>query len=99
MLAVVDAHVVYGDDVRMLKECRRGNLAPESLNDLLAGERTGQNHLQRDNPPKTELPRAIDHPHPTASYLFDEFIVAENTNRLSGGQRAAGIGYTIGYLG
>jgi len=42
MLAVVDAHVVNGDDVRVLEERRSRDLAPESLNDLLARELPGQ---------------------------------------------------------
>src|SRR5437016_11104952 len=63
MLAVVETHVVNGDDVRVLEERRRRDFAPESLNDLLAGEWPGQDHLQRDDAPKTGLPRAIDHSH------------------------------------
>src|SRR5436309_11342689 len=49
MLTVVDANIVNGDDVRVLEEGRSRNLAPEPLNDLLARELPGQDHLHRDN--------------------------------------------------
>src|SRR5712675_1448814 len=82
MLAVVDADVVNGDDVRVLEECRGRDLAPEPLNDLLARELPGQNHLHRDNALELKMPRAIDHTHPATGNLFEQFVVAEVPNLL-----------------
>src|SRR5947207_8017769 len=82
MLAVVDAHVVNGDDVRVLEVSRSRDLALEPLNDLLAREPLGQNHLYRDNAIEIEMPRAIDHAHPAAGNLFEKFVVAEVPNLL-----------------
>ncbi len=81
MLAVVDAHVVNGDDVRVLEERRGRDLAPEPLNDLLARELPGQNHLHRDNALELKMPRAIDHAHPAAGNLFEQFVIAEVPGR------------------
>src|SRR5580765_5867657 len=77
MLAVVDADVVNGHDVRMLEKSGRRNLAPKPLDDLLARERSGQNHLHRDDPPEAGLPRAINHTHSAAGYFFEQFVIAE----------------------
>src|SRR5882724_4931656 len=82
MLAVVDAHVVNGDDVRVPKESRGRDLALEPLNDLLAREPLGQNHLDRDNALEIEMSRAIDHAHPAAGNLFEQFVIAEVPNFL-----------------
>src|SRR5438093_13403090 len=82
MLAVVDAHVVNGDDVRVLEESRSRDLAPEPLNDLLARELPGQNHFHSDNALELKMPRAIDHAHPAAGNLFEKFVVAEVANLL-----------------
>src|SRR5438552_7119479 len=81
MLAVVDAHVVNGDDVRVLEESRGHDLAPEPLNDLLARELAGQNHLHRDNALELKMPRAIDYAHPAAGNLFEQFVLAEVPGR------------------
>src|SRR6266516_6239302 len=77
MLAVVDAHVVNGDDVRVLEVSRSRDLALEPLNDLLACEPLGQNHLYRDDALEIEMPRAIDQAHPAAGNLLEKFVVAE----------------------
>src|SRR5881398_1308034 len=82
MLAVLDAHVVNGDDVRVLEERRGRDLAPEPLNDLLARELPRQNHLHRDNALELKMPRAIDHAHPAAGNLFEQFVIAEVLNLL-----------------
>ena len=81
MLVVMDAYVVNGDDVRMLEESRSRDLPPEPLNHLLARELPGQNHFQRHDAPKASLPGAIDHAHPAAGNLFEQFVVAEVPNR------------------
>src|SRR5437660_6925057 len=82
MLAVVDAHVVNGDDVRVPEESRSRDLALEPLNDLLACEPLGQNHLYRHNALEIEMPRTINHAHPAAGNLFEKFVVAEILNLL-----------------
>ena len=82
MLAVVDADVVNGDDVRVTEVSRSRDLALEPLNDLLACEPLGQNHLYRDNPLEIEMPRAINHAHPASGNLFEKFVIAEVPNLL-----------------
>src|SRR5205809_7257634 len=77
MLAVVDANVVNGDDARVLEEGRSRDLAPEPLNDLLGRELPSQNHLHRDNALECKMPRAINHAHPAAGNLFEQFVIAE----------------------
>jgi hypothetical protein len=99
MLAVVNTHVVNGNDVRVLEERRSRDLAPEPLNDLFARELPGQNHLQSDDAPETELPRAIHHAHPAAGDLFEQFVIAEATNRLLVGRGASGITCRLGRSG
>src|SRR5437867_12476221 len=64
-----------------LEVSRGRDLAPEPLNDLLACEALGQNHLYRDNALEIEMPRAIDHAHPAAGNLFEQFVVAEVPRR------------------
>src|SRR2546429_1839600 len=82
VLAVVDAHVVNGDDVRVPEVSRSRDLALEPLNDLLACEPLGQNHLYRDDALEIEMPRAIDHAHPAAGNLFEKLVVGEVPNLL-----------------
>ena len=82
MLAVVDADVVNGDDVRVTEVSRSRDLALEPLNDLSACEPLGQNHLYRDNPLEIEMPRAINHAHPASGNLFEKFVIAEVPNLL-----------------
>jgi hypothetical protein len=82
MLAIVDAHIVNGDDVWMLQQSRSRDLASKSLNDLLTRERPGQNHFQRDDTLETSVSRAINHPHPATRNFFQEFVIAEVTHRL-----------------
>src|SRR5439155_20206072 len=82
MLAVVDAHVVNGDDVRVPEESRSRDLALEPSNDLLTCEPLGQNHLYCDDALEIEMPRAIDHAHPAAGNLFEKFVIAEVPNVL-----------------
>jgi hypothetical protein len=91
MLAVVDTYVMDGHDVRMLEKSGRGNLAPEPLDDLLAREWTCQNHFQRHNAPETGLARAINHAHAATGNFFEQFVIAEATNRLKAGRRMPGI--------
>jgi hypothetical protein len=90
-VAVVNTHVMDGHDVWMLQKSGGRNLAPESLNDLLARERPGQNHLQRNNALETGLPCAINYAHPAMGNFFEQFVIAEATNRLEAGRGLPGI--------
>jgi len=72
---------VKGDDVRVTEVSRSRDLALEPLNDLLACEPLGQNHLYRDNPLEIEMPRAINHAHPASGNLFEKFVIAEVPGR------------------
>ncbi len=74
----------------VLEKSGRRNLAPEPLNDLLARERPGQNHLQRDNAPETGLPSAIDHAHSAARDFFEQFVITEVTNPFLVGRGTPG---------
>ena len=41
---------------------------------------SGENHFERNRTIEAYLPRAIDHPHPTARDFLKEFVIAEITN-------------------
>ena len=71
MLAVVDAHVVNGDDIWMLEKSGSRNLAPEPLDVLFGRKLPGQNHFQRDDALKAGLARAINHAHSATGNLFE----------------------------
>ena len=99
MLAVMDTHVMDGDDVRMLEQSGGGNLTAEPLNDLLARELPRQNHFQRNDALETKLACPINYSHPATRNFFKQFVVAKAMDRLVVGQGTAGIRGRICYRG
>ena len=94
VLAFVDAHFVNRDDVRMLQNGGGGGLGPETLHEFLARQRSGQDHLHRDDAPETPLPRLINDAHAAARNLFQQFVVAERSQReLSAASIATAAGW------
>ena len=81
MLAVVLADFVDRDDIRVIESGGRFGFRVKSLYQGGRGQLAGENHFERDRPIKANLPRAVDHAHPTAVDFLDQFIVAEVTDR------------------
>jgi hypothetical protein len=52
-----------------------------------AGERAGQHHLERDNAVQPSLSGPIDHAHPAAGNLLEQFVVAECSRPRPGVRR------------
>ena len=75
--ALVDAHLVDGDDVRMVQTRRRNGLGAEPLDQVRTGARPEGHHLDRDHAVQAALPGAIDHAHAAAADLLQQFVVAK----------------------
>ena len=60
MLAFLHAHLVNGDDVRVLQFGGRRRFALKALDELLTGERTGQHHFERHDPSQAPLPGFVN---------------------------------------
>jgi hypothetical protein len=80
----VFAHFVNGHDVWVL-QMRRGlcfHLEPGA--GLRAGEPTAQHHLQRHHAVEAFLPRLVDHSHPAAPDLFQDFVIGKALRQAAG---------------
>ena len=75
--ALMDAHLMDGDDVGMMQTCRRHRLGAEALDEVRTGARTEGDHLDGDHAVQTALPGAIDHAHPAAADLLQQLVVAK----------------------
>ena len=73
----MDADFVDGDDVGMLEAGGRDGFGAKALDELRAGLRPEQQHLERDNPVQALLPGLIDDPHPAPRDLLQQLVVAE----------------------
>ena len=73
-LAVVVAHVVDLDDIRVLQAGRRFRFPKEALPRLRAGMRAVQQHLEGDAAVEAQLPGLVDHAHPAAAEQFVDFM-------------------------
>ena len=74
------AHFVDRHDSRMI-EIRHGFcLSVKAPYVFFAGQPTGQDHLDSDDPVQTELPRLVHNAHAAASDLFQQLVIAEVSN-------------------
>jgi hypothetical protein len=80
MLAVVLADFVNGNDVRMIETGGRFGFGVKTLLQCERGQVPGQNHLERDGPIQAHLSSAINHAHPAAGDLFEQFVIAKVAN-------------------
>ena len=92
ILALLLAHFMNGDDVRMLQTGRSRGFGAKSLDGFLARKLPGQDHFDGHDPVQADLPGLIDHAHAAAGNFFQEFVVAEAAHGRcrGGGGRIAG---------
>jgi hypothetical protein len=77
VVAVVNAHFVNRHDVRVLKHRCGDGFALEPLGDLFAGKLARQNEFHRNQSAQALLSRLIDHSHPAARDLLQQFVITE----------------------
>ncbi len=77
-MTLVSAHFVDRDDVRMVEPCGRFRLDAKPADLGLGRERPGEDHLQRHDPVQAEVTCLVNHSHPTAGQLLDEFVVSDS---------------------
>ena len=65
------------DDAGMIQIRRRFGLGVKPFDIVFAGQLPGQDHLQRDDAVQADLPSFVDHAHPAAGDLFQQFVIAE----------------------
>ena len=80
VLVFVNADLVNGHDVRVLKNGRCRRFAAKALHEFFRGELAGENHFQRDIASETHLPCFIDNAHAAPGNFFDQLIIAEVAN-------------------
>ena len=56
---------------------------------FLARKLSGDDHLDRDQPFERDLPRLVDHAHPAASQLLQQFVVAKDARQRNAARRCA----------
>ena len=84
MLAFQLARLIDRDDIRVFEAACVFCFSMEPAYFLLAGQLSGQNHLDGHNSLRVELARFENHTHGTPSDLAQQFIIAEPfMNRLS----------------
>ena len=76
----------------MIEAGRRLGLAAEAGQIGGRGEFAPQEHLHRDDPPETLLPRPVDDPHPAAADLLEELVVAKQGRQCHRPRRHAVVG-------
>ena len=81
---VVLADLVDLDDVRMLERCHGLRFDEEPGQCIGAGVAPREHHLQGDEPVELLLPRLVDHPHPAAAELAEDFVAADMGHRPPG---------------
>ena len=86
MLAVLLAHLVNGDDVRVNQVGRHGfTLRPKTAREGLAGQRE---RLHGDNLITADLARFVNHSLVAVGEFLQDFIIAKGTQRRFGLGRA-----------
>src|SRR3954447_5745057 len=68
------AHIVNLHNVGMLQAREGGSFCAQTCQVLRLGVKSAQNHLQRHNALKSDLPSPIDDPHAAAADFFDDFV-------------------------
>src|SRR5205823_1398841 len=76
------AYLVDGQNVGMIEARRRFGFAPETCQRFARVGVITQDALQRYDPARMPLARAIDHTHPPAADLFQDFVVAQPPLRI-----------------
>jgi hypothetical protein len=78
----MSAHFINGYDIGMpqVGDCLGFSL--EALRFGFGDDQSGQHHFDRNNPVETDLPRLVNHPHPAARNLLQQFTIAEEAKVL-----------------
>ena len=77
--AFVNAHVMDRDDVGMLEDGGGGGLRTKTLHELLARQRSRQNHLHRHDASEIPLPGLVNDSHAAPRNLVQEIVIAERS--------------------
>jgi len=64
-------------DLRRLKWA--SGLSPETLHEVLARQRSGQNHLHRHDASEFSLPGLVNHAHAAPRNLLQQIVLAERS--------------------
>ena len=72
------AHFINGQNIWMIKMCRRLRFAPETLQRLMRIRVIGKDALQRNDAARVPLPRAINNAHPATPDFFQNLIIAQS---------------------
>src|SRR5262249_22668365 len=83
---VVPPEVVDLDDVGVLKVGDHFGLRQEPQQVLLAGLSARQDHLQRHHAVESDLPCPVNHPHPAATQLAQQFVAGDAGDSRGGGR-------------
>src|SRR5580765_8431480 len=67
------------------------SLEAKAVDELLAGILAEQEQLHRNDAVEFHVPRAIDHSHPAAGNLFDQFVISKVAKPLRFRRGAPGI--------
>ena len=89
-LPFVVADFVHRGDVGMMQAGSRLGLGPKAGQVGSRRQRTPQDHLECDNPPQADLPRAEHHPHAAPTDLVEDLVIANALVRLKGRRGTAG---------
>ena len=76
------AHLIDREDVRMIEACYRASFASETHQRFMRISLITQDALYGDDPLGVSLTRAINHAHPAASDLIEDFVIAEVPFRI-----------------
>ncbi len=76
VLAFNFTHLVDRYDPGVFETCGCGCFGPKPLDLFGGGQRTVKHHFYRDLSVQTDLPSAIDHPHPATSNFLHELVVS-----------------------
>ena len=81
MLAFAFTHFMDGDNVAVFERSGGGGFRPETLHILPGSQSAVQQQLDGYFAAQVFLPRPVNHPHSAAGDFFDQFVVAEVTQR------------------
>ncbi len=88
---LVLAHLVDGDDARVLEPRRRLGLGAESPHVRLGREMGGEDRLECDVAVQSSLPRSEDDPHAAPGDLLEQVVLAEPGRGTCQRERSAGL--------
>jgi hypothetical protein len=79
VLTLMDADFMNGNDMRVMQGARHHCFTAKTQNRICRGVISKEEHLDRDEPLQTLLPRLVNDSHAAAGDFLDYFVVAERT--------------------